>query len=358
MFAAADARQFWRDAEAGGFGLGDGEFRGENKPYGAILTYSLNLPDLPLPDAEKEKARQAAVRAEAAKGKAWEPSPNPPKADAGQPAKPDEPPQVEIRITDAAGKPVRVFKGPAVRGLNRAVWDFRRDGFREPAQRGGRRRSGEPAPGPELPPGVYTATVTFRDQNAATTFTVWPDPRSANSPADWARRQAAIERIGRLQETAAAAVDQLADARADVETVMERVRAAEIRRLKAERVEPEEGKLAELPLVKNGRALKTRLEEMERRFHQPPGTVGIVGGVRVMERIGKAMGAVTSSWAPPSPSHEAYITEAERLLAPALEALNALMAGEVAAFRRAVAQADIVLLPPPQPLAMPAPEGR
>jgi len=86
--------------------------------------------------------------------------------------------------------------------------------------------------------------------------------------------------------------------------------------------------------------------------------VGIVGGVRVMERIGKAMGAVTSSWAPPSPSHEAYITEAERLLAPALEALNALMAGEVAAFRRAVAQADIVLLPPPQPLAMPAPEGR
>ncbi len=185
---------------------------------------------------------------------------------------------------------------------------------------------------------------------------VWPDPRSANSPADWARRQAAIERIGRLQETAAA-VDQLADARADVETVMERVRAVEIRRLKAERVEPEKAS-SRAALVKNGRALKTRLEEMERRFHQPPGTVGIVGGVRVMERIGKAMGAVTSSWAPPSPSHEAYITEAERLLAPALEALNALMAGEVAAFRRAVAQADIVLLPPPQPLAMPAPEGR
>ena len=358
VFAAADARQYWRDAEAGGFGLGDGEFRGENKPYGAFLTYSLNLPGLPLPDAEKEKARLAAVQAEKTRGATWEPAPVAPKTDTSPEEKPDEPPQVVIRIADATGRAVRTLKGPAVLGVNRTVWDLRRDGFREPAQRGGRRRSGEPAPGPELPPGAYTATVTFRDQSAATTFQVLPDPRSANTPADWARRQAAIERIGRLQETAAAAVDQVADVRADVEAVMERVRAAEIRRLKAARLEPEEGKLAELPLVKSGRSLKARLDELERRFQQPPGTVGIVGGVRVMDRIGKAMGAVTSSWAPPSPTHAAYIQEAEGLLAPALEALNTLMAGEVAAFRQAVATAGIGLLQAPAPLALPAPEGR
>ncbi|HQK89246.1 MAG TPA: hypothetical protein PLU25_16615, partial [Acidobacteriota bacterium] len=359
VFAAADARQYWRDAEAGGFGLGDGEFRGANKPYGAMLTYSLNLPDLPLPDADKEKARLAAVEAEKARGATWEPAPAAPKTDTSSAEeKSDEPPQVVIRIADAAGRVVRTFKGPAVLGVNRVVWDLRRDGFREPARRGGRRRSSEPVPGPELPPGVYTATVTFRDHSAATTFQVLPDPRSNNTPADWARRQAAIERIGRLQETAAAAVDQIADVRADVEAVMERVRAAEIHRLKGERVEPEEGKLAELPLVKSGRALKARLDELERRFQQPPGAVGIVGGVRVMDRIGKAMGAVTSAWAPPSPTHAAYIQEAEALLAPALEALNALLAGEVAAFRQAVAAAGVGLLPPSSPLAMPVPEGR
>jgi photosystem II stability/assembly factor-like uncharacterized protein len=358
LFAAADARQFWRDSQAGGFGLGDGEFRGENRPYGAIFTYSLNRPDLPLPEAEKEKARQAAARAEKAKGSAWEPAPVAAKTDARTEEQSDEPPQVAIRITDAAGQTVRTFKGPAALGLNRAVWDLRRDGFREPARRGGRRRSSEPAPGPELPPGVYSATVTFQGQTAATSFQVLPDPRSTNTPADWARRWAAIERIGRLQETAAAAVDQIADARTDVEAVVERVRGAELRRLKEAREEPDEDKLAGLPLVKSGRALVLRLDELERRLHQPPGTVGIVGGVRVMERIGKAMGAVTSAWAPPSPTHEAYILEAEGLLASALTALNELMAGEVAEFRQAVSDAGVGLLPAPAPLAMPAPEGR
>ena len=64
LFEVADAQQHWRKAEEGGFGFGAGEFRGQNRTYGALLTYSLNLPGLPLHDEEKERARKEREREE------------------------------------------------------------------------------------------------------------------------------------------------------------------------------------------------------------------------------------------------------------------------------------------------------
>ncbi len=57
LFPVADAQQHWRAAEAGGFGFGAGEFRGTNRPYGAIVTFSLAGDDLPLPDGARAGAQ-------------------------------------------------------------------------------------------------------------------------------------------------------------------------------------------------------------------------------------------------------------------------------------------------------------
>jgi photosystem II stability/assembly factor-like uncharacterized protein len=56
----------------GAYEPGSGEFHGENRPYGAILTYSLNLPGLPLPDEKAERERKASARAERAHQKQQE----------------------------------------------------------------------------------------------------------------------------------------------------------------------------------------------------------------------------------------------------------------------------------------------
>src|SRR6202035_4192082 len=58
LYDVADALQHRLRPPAAGFGPGAGEFRGENRPYGAILTFSANLPGLSLPDPEKERDRQ------------------------------------------------------------------------------------------------------------------------------------------------------------------------------------------------------------------------------------------------------------------------------------------------------------
>src|SRR4029077_13329994 len=41
------------------------EFVGENRAYGALITFSVNAPNLPLADEEKERQRKEAERAKA-----------------------------------------------------------------------------------------------------------------------------------------------------------------------------------------------------------------------------------------------------------------------------------------------------
>src|SRR6185295_18975793 len=135
LYGGSDALLHSQAPEPGGFGLGAGEYRGENEPYGAILTFSLNDPGLPLPDAEKERERKReerqARREEAAR------SEEEPKR-AGEPEKgkeekkPEEkPPEVEIRIADASDKVIRTFTAPVHQGLNRVIWNLARDGFKQ-----------------------------------------------------------------------------------------------------------------------------------------------------------------------------------------------------------------------------------
>src|SRR6185295_13912348 len=80
LYEIADAQQHWNAQEPGGFGLGSGEFRGQNRDYGALITFSLNVPGLPLPDTEKERQRKIAERAAQRKEKEATPSAPPPKS--------------------------------------------------------------------------------------------------------------------------------------------------------------------------------------------------------------------------------------------------------------------------------------
>ncbi|MGH9814403.1 MAG: WD40/YVTN/BNR-like repeat-containing protein, partial [Candidatus Acidiferrales bacterium] len=138
---------------------GQGEYRGENREYGTLLTYSLNFDDLPLPNEEKERERKEKERqAQREKQRAAGEIPEEEKRD-------EKKPQVDIEIADASGKVIRKLKGPAVRGVNRAVWNLRRDEFKEP------RRDDEPPsffqPGYlEMLPGTYGITVKYKDKEA------------------------------------------------------------------------------------------------------------------------------------------------------------------------------------------------
>ena len=100
---------------AGGF-QGAGNYVADNPPFGALITYYLR-------DALKSRkvARQDADKSAAKKG-----------ADAAIPAwdalkaeDREEEPAIVLEVTDAAGRRVRRFTGPATAGLHRVAWDLR-----------------------------------------------------------------------------------------------------------------------------------------------------------------------------------------------------------------------------------------
>ncbi|HTQ79732.1 MAG TPA: hypothetical protein VMM92_07025, partial [Thermoanaerobaculia bacterium] len=368
LFATADAEQHWLAAPAGGFGPGLSTFNGENRPAGAILTFSANAPELPLPDPEKERerkerertaARQAAER-QAAAPEARVPEVGQAEKAAAKPATPateeagrsKEPPQAEIRIADASGKVIRTFKAPLKLGINRVVWGFERDAWKLPPPGPGEVRGENPG-GPPVPPGTYTLTVAYGGHEAKGTVQVLPDRRSHNSAADWQARWAAITRAGELQELAVTALERITRARTDVDAVVAKVqqRREEARRAQSQTaagatVKPEEPP----PLVAAADRLKKGLAELEKRLWLSPDTKGLLDDNTVFGKIGYVSQALATSMAPPTPSQLDYLRQAGEAVDGYLTDLNHFFGAEVAAFRNSAAAEKLELLPELPPL--------
>ncbi len=306
LFEAADAQQHWRAASDGGTGLGAGEFRGTNRPYGAIVTFALNVPGLPAAGDDQE--------ASARKDK----------------------PEVEVRVADAAGKVLRTFKAPARQGLNRAAWDLRRDAFRRPP-----RPDDEPPDddegGPEVPPGTYTVTVKYQASEASRPVRVVADPRSKNTTEDWARRWETIGRAGALNDGAVEWVQKLRRTRDDVGLVQQRLRQSAA--TPAERRQADDK-----PVVKAGDALKPGLDRLERQLWQPPEQKGIVPREQVLAVVARSLNYVQSSWAPPSPTHLEHLKLAEERLDAFRREAEGFFEKDVTAYRKQVEEAGLGLL--------------
>jgi hypothetical protein len=366
----------------GAYEPGAGEFQGENRPYGAILTYSLNLPDLPLGDEKAERERLERRRAEAARSSAPTPAaaaaaaagvPAPPPDEAAPPSqeamhqgaaeeeeeseglaapppragRPGEP-EVEILITDAAGRVVRTFKGPAHLGVNRAVWDLGRDAFRQPpsSERGGFFRRDT---GPQVRPGTYGVAIRFKGHEAKGTVVVLADKASRNSDADWQAREAALGRAGDLQGSLVDAIERLGAARADLDTAIGKIRHAEAReeeKRKKSGAEPAaDAKPREAsPLLKAAQALRRKVAAEEKRLYQAPGIKGIVEDHTPFAKVQNAVSALDSSWEPPNGNQRVELQQAEEATAAELMAANRLLAEDLPALRKQLAGAHVDLL--------------
>lgn len=303
------------------------EFRGKNRPYGALISYSLNVEGLPHPDEDAERERKQALRdAE-------------PGDEKGDEADADEEPEAEIEISLPDGEVIRHFKAKAVLGINRAVWNLNRDAFDEPPHEGPRWR--EPQ-GPAVIPGDYRVTVRYGEHSATAPLAVEADPRFAIPPADRRAKLDAQLRVGELQERAVAAIRRVSDAREDVALVVARAEFAG-----RDEGWPDDKKRLQEPfkaLVEAGGELKKALDAVEKKLWSPPASKGIAPDDDAMSKIDYATWGLASSWDAPTPAQLEYVREAERTLEDALEAVDALFSGKLAEFRHNTAEAGIGLL--------------
>ncbi len=119
LFPVKNALSYIPAAPLGGGGKGmQGEafYTAPNPPFGAVIGYHLR-------DGlrTRRQARQQRERDAARKG---ETLPYPTAEDFRAEAE-EEPPAIVITVSDASGKVVRRFDGPAARGIQRVAWDLR-----------------------------------------------------------------------------------------------------------------------------------------------------------------------------------------------------------------------------------------
>jgi photosystem II stability/assembly factor-like uncharacterized protein len=375
LFAIPDAMEHRIAQPASSHFPGTAEYRGDNRPYGALITYTLSAPGLPLPDKQAERAKKATEReAERVKALAAEQemtgvpeerpstpaaSAKPPTAQPGMGGKGEERPgregrggtegpKARIEILDAAGKLVRSFEEPATLGINRAVWDFGRNNFKSPPRRnrGGFFRD----TGPEVLPGTYRVRVSFGDHQAEGTVKVLADPRANVPEAGRQAREQEILAAGALQETIADAVERIGRTRADVQAVIAKTKKDEDerkRRLGTTKPDP-----AAKDLLDSGQKLLDGLKILERRFWTPPDAVGELPDTDALDKTGRALQSLQSSWDAPTPAQQGHLEVARQTTREALEALNRFYAEDVASFRKKVADADLRLLPELPPMRL------
>lgn len=130
IFAIPDAQQAQIGWHSGNVMKDDRNFEGENREYGALISFSLNLADY--------------------------------KDDEDKPIEDEL--EVEITISNDKGETVRTLKHKAKDGINRLAWDLTRKGVRFPGTPFDA-DADEPA-GPEVLPGEYQVMIKAKDQSA------------------------------------------------------------------------------------------------------------------------------------------------------------------------------------------------
>lgn len=304
------------------------EFQGENRPYGALVSFYLEAEHLPHPDPEVDRLRPAA-----------------PPVDGEEP----KPTKAALEVRDGAGALVRRFEVEVRQGLNRAVWDLHRDAYRSPLP---------PSPWgggvqPPVEPGEYRLALVFGDERRETAVTVLADPRLDLVPADYRRKAEDWARLGRAQEALTDGVRQIADLRADLERVAALARSHVDRRRERDPATEIEKDDPHRALGERIGELQEKLTAAEKRLWQPPDkTKGIVAETDAQSALGTAAWFLGSSLAPASPTQLDYLERGLRTTRAALAELAALVAAELPPVRSAAEALGIAMQPTPPPVEL------
>lgn len=181
-FLPPDAYQFEIGEAMGTRFAANAIFAGENRPFGAMLTYAV-----------KEGAPKTGSSAE--------------KQD-----------KVQITITDAKGKTIRTFSQVPQQGVNRVYWDLSEAGVRTASANKPKPDAEEPG-GAWVMPGVYQVKYTWKNVSDSVKVKVADDPRMALKEADLVAWSEIMGKVSLLQQLAFDMNVQLIGAKEAIELV-------------------------------------------------------------------------------------------------------------------------------------------
>jgi photosystem II stability/assembly factor-like uncharacterized protein len=186
-------------------------FNGDNRPFGAMISYVVNKPG-------EQKAQAATAQTTGRRG---QPAPAAQKEEPKSNVKYDS---VTLEVFNSKGELIHTLKqkAPEKNGLHRMYWGLDEKEARMASRHATRGRF-EPG-GVNVMPGTYKLRITFGDQKDSTNINVRFDPRLETTTAALQARYNLLKQVEQRQVLAANAMDRLRESKAIVEEFEKRLK--------------------------------------------------------------------------------------------------------------------------------------
>jgi len=335
---------------------GQGEFRGETLPFGVMLQVITNASELKHPDpktepqlvrvgedgepkrspSEKPKDEEAPKGDPAADAEAAEEADDKDKKDKKDDAPKD---QVTIEVRDEAGDLIRTYRRKVHLGLNRIHWRFRRDGAPGPSRTFQKKPKLAPS-GRQVLSGTYTLTIHFQGESQEVTVNALDDPRITIPRVDALAKDILREQREALNGRLYAVTQKLAPLKGQIDVVRSRLALED---------KPESG---DDPL----QAMRDALKAIDKAYQSVNDKLW--GKEKKVQGISRSNDGLISKSSrlmrisgtndKPNQSERDAMARATERVAEVEEAAAEFFAGPLAAFREAVAESGLSLLPATQ----------
>jgi photosystem II stability/assembly factor-like uncharacterized protein len=286
-------------------------FNGENRPFGAMISYVVNPPAAPveasaLPTAKGKRGASPVTPA---------PAPAKEKYDS-----------LTLEVFNSKGELIRRLKqkAPEKGGLHRIYWGLDEKGERM-ANRREARGNWEPG-GVQVLPGKYKLRMRVGNHTDSTWIEVRFDPRMETSPAALQARYDLLKKVEQRQATASKAMDQLRESKAIVEDFEKRMKP-----LKGE----------EYQAMKSlSKVMKDSINQlMDEWVGKEDQRQGIVRNPEqhVNTMIGNARRYISGTYDMPGPTQERVLSQLDEHLAPVVKRTHAFFTQQWADYKQKMA---------------------
>lgn len=298
-------------------------YSGENKPYGAMLTYWVK-------EGSKDKNKRKKAQEQnggTAKSETEKETADEDKATSDS---------VRIEIADESGAIIRTLRHLPESGMNRLYWELDTKGVRGPTAGEPKKGAQEPGGG-SLLPGTYTVFFNYEGVKDSTKVNVLSDPRFEVSRTDLASRKEILDRYQSLTAVATEAVQQLKGASATIGQVLQQMPEEKTDELKA--------------LEKRSRNLQDSLQTIVELINPKEDVQGIFRNPDILSsRLGMLGYYLGTNAGAPTATHQLLITQLEDELMRVVSTVNGFFANEWEDYKQAVNEARLSPFRPYEPL--------
>ncbi len=308
LFQVTDAYQFQTSFLSLGYLTpGNMEFQGQNRPYGALITYSIGKPPADVPKDIKPLDSKDVADKE----------------------------QIEIAILDNQGEVIRTIEGSRNPGINRVNWDLRRDPFKtlsDPFE------GIFPPSGPLVLPGTYTVRMEWAGVIVEEKLQVLADPRYPVSQASRIAKFNLILENGKFIEAVTEAYNEIQESISALDEVLKRTDQLEEKNKEYIRIKAKE--------------FKKRLQGYADRLSPPKDRSGIFEETELSVRLAGLGSRLESSFDTPTEAQRLEFQNLKAAVYQELYKINRFFKEEFPKFIQEAQEAGFSIFPKIEPITI------